>query len=155
VIDLGIHLVDLGLWTLGQPAVNHVTSRLYTSGKPLDRDANTVEDYATARLDLEDGATIQLACSWKLAAGCDAVIGATFYGTEGGVRFHNVDGSFYDFTAERFRGTKRELLCEPPDAWGGRAIVEWVKRLAGGSGYDPEIETVCQVSEALDAIYQQ
>src|SRR3954467_6064086 len=34
VIDLGIHLVDLALWTLGFPAVTRVSSRLYAHGKP-------------------------------------------------------------------------------------------------------------------------
>ncbi len=153
VIDLGIHLVDLGLWTMGQPAVSQVSSRLFAGGKPLEPSSDSVEDYATARLDLETGATINLACSWNLAAGRDAVISATFYGTKGGASFYNVSGSFYDFASERFRGTKRELLSEPPDAWSGRAIVDWVERLARGSGFDPQVESVCQVSAVLDKIY--
>ena len=38
----------------------------------------------------------------------------------------NVAGSFYDFRADRFRGTGGEVLADPPDDWGGRAIVGWV-----------------------------
>src|SRR5256714_11282490 len=95
VIDLGIHLVDLALWSLNFPRVNAVTSRLLAKGKPVSR--LDVEDYATARLDLENGATVQLACSWKLAAGCEALISAHFYGTPGGAAFRNLDGSFYHF----------------------------------------------------------
>ena len=34
--------------------------------------------------------TAQLACSWNLAAGCEAVIEATFYGTKGGVALKNI-----------------------------------------------------------------
>ena len=56
----------------------------------------------------------ELACSWNLPAGQDAVIAASFYGTAGGAELRNVDGSFYDFVAERFRGTARETLAAPP-----------------------------------------
>jgi hypothetical protein len=48
-------------------------------------------------LDLDCGAVAQLACSWKLAAGRDAIIEATFFGSRGGVKFRNVNGSFYEF----------------------------------------------------------
>lgn len=153
VMDLGIHLVDLALWTLGFPAVQGVTSRLFAGGRPLVEDAHAVEDYAVARLDLAGGAAVQLACSWNLPAGRDALIGATFYGTAGGAALRNVDGSFYDFTAEHFRGTAREVLSVPPDAWGGRAAVDWAQRLARGAGFDPEAERLVDVSAALDAAY--
>ena len=155
VIDLGIHLVDLALWTLDFPPVAAATSRLYAKGAPLESVGDTVEDYALARLDLETGATVQLTCSWNLPAGRDAVIGATFYGTEGAAALTNVDGSFYDFRAERYRGTSRELLAEPPDAWGGRAAVEWAQRLASGAKYDPSTERLVDVAGALDRIYRR
>ena len=153
VMDLGVHLVDLALWVLGFPQVNHVASRLFASGKPLERGASQVENYATANLDLEGGTIAQLACSWKLSAGCDAIISATFYGTEGGLSFHNVNGSFYDFVAEEFRGTSRKTLACPPDAWGGRAAVAWARQLKQNSGFDPQISHVVQVASVLDAIY--
>ncbi|HKO15335.1 MAG TPA: Gfo/Idh/MocA family oxidoreductase [Gemmatimonadaceae bacterium] len=153
VIDLGIHLVDLALWTLGFPAVRGATSRLYARGAPL-RDARAqVEDYAVARLDLATGATVQLSCSWNLPAGQDAVIAAAFYGTAGGAALRNVGGSFYDFTAERFRGTARETLSAPPDEWGGRAAVDWARRLAAGGRFDPEAEHLVEVAAALDRVY--
>lgn len=151
VIDLGVHLVDLALWCLGFPAVEGVSSRLFAGGQPLA--VEQVEDYAVARLDLAGGAMLQLACSWKLPAGTEAIIGATFYGTEGGVSFHNVAGSFYHFAAERFRGTQRETLTEQPEEWGGRAAIAWAERLAASEGYDPANEQLVAVAEALDRIY--
>ena len=153
VIDLGVHLVDLALWVLGYPAVIDVSSRLFAAGGPLRDPVTQVEDYAVARLDLETGATMQLACSWKLPAGQDAVIAASFYGTRGGAALRNVNGSFYDFTAERFRGTQRETLASPPDEWGGRAAVAWATRLANGEHFDPEVERLVDVAAALDMIY--
>jgi predicted dehydrogenase len=153
VIDLGIHLVDLALWTLGFPSVTGATSRLFTRGEPLAGRTDVVEDYALARVDVEGGAAVQLACSWNLPAGVDAVIGASFYGTRGGAALRNVGGSFYDFTAERFRGTARETLSAPPDEWGGRAAVDWATRLARGAAFDPEVERLVDVAGALDMIY--
>jgi predicted dehydrogenase len=155
VIDLGIHLVDLALWTLGFPRVTNATSRLYAKGAPLRAGCADCEDFATARLDVETGATIQLSCSWNLPAGRDAVINAAFYGTAGGALMQNVNGSFHDFTAERLRGTTRESLSTPPDAWGGRAAVEWTRRLAHDRSYDPSAESLGSVASALDAIYRQ
>ena len=145
LIDLGIHLVDLALWTLGRPRVT--AARAWLRGEP-------VEDYATAELELETGALIRIACSWNLHAGADAVIEAAFHGSEGGAALRNVDGSFYDFVAEWYRGRERELLAEPPDGWFGRAAVEWAARLASGERYDPEVESAVEVAEALDELYR-
>jgi predicted dehydrogenase len=152
VMDLGVHLVDLALWTLGFPRVEEVSARLHAGGGPL-RGADRVEDYAVATLTLEGGATVRIACSWRLQAGCDAVITAEFYGTEGGAALRNQGGSFYDFTAERFRGTAREALAAPPDAWGGRAAADWARRLASGQRFDPEAERLVALSAVLDRIY--
>ncbi|HVM18140.1 MAG TPA: Gfo/Idh/MocA family oxidoreductase [Gaiellaceae bacterium] len=138
-IDLGIHLVDLALWTLGRERFESVTSRLV--GEP-------VEQYAAAQLD-----EVRLACSWNLHAGRDAVIEASFYGSDGAVSVRNVGGSFYDFRCDRFRGTARETLVEPPDEWGGRAICAWARRLAAGDRFDPAAEEHVRVAETLDRIY--
>ncbi len=153
VMDLGIHLVDLALWVLGCPEVTAVSSRLHARGRLLPLGEAAVEDHAVARLDLASGASIQLACSWNLQAGCDAVISASFYGTEGGAQMQNVDGSFYDFRADRFNGTARESLAEPPDAWGGRAAVDWAQRLAAGERFDSDSEQLVRVASVLDRIY--
>lgn len=153
VMDLGVHLVDLALWVLGWPQVTGVSSRLYAAGQRIDGTFAGVEDFASATIDLAGGASVRLACSWRLHAGREAVISATFHGTEGGATLRNVDGSFYDFVAERTRGTACELLCVPPDAWGGRPLVSWTGRLAAGSGFDAEAEHHVAVAETLDRIY--
>ena len=157
VIDLGIHLVDLALWTLGWPVLAGASSRLYSKGAPLTDASRAVEDYAVATLDLAgaDGrpVTARLACSWHLSAGQDAVIEAAFYGERGGAALRNVGGSFYDFVAERFEGTRRVRLTDPPDAWGGRAAVAWARRLAAGGRFDADAERLVEVAAALDAVY--
>ena len=153
LIDLGIHLVDLALWTLSFPSVTAATGRLYSRGVPLLPDPSTIEDYAEAQLSLETGAVVRMACSWRMSLGCDAVIGATFHGTNGGVAMRNVNGSFHDFVAERYQGTTRETLCAPPDDWGARAAIAWARRLANGERFDPAVERLSAVAGALDGIY--
>ncbi len=153
VMDLGVHLVDLALWVLDNPGIGSVSGKLFAAGKPLQDSAAQVEDYAVATVELDTGAVVQLACSWKLQAGCDAVISATFYGTQGGVSLRNVSGSFYDFTAEQYRGTSRETLTTPPDEWGGRAAADWASRLAAGERFDPAADELVTVARVLDRIY--
>ena len=153
VMDLGVHLVDLAMWTLGFPAVEFVDGRLYAGGEPLADVRDRCEDYAVATVGLAGGTTVRLACSWRVSAGRDAVIEAAFYGTGGGAALRNVDGSFYDFTAELYHGTARETVASPPDEWGGRAGVDWARRLVGGARFDPEAERLVTVAEVLDRIY--
>jgi predicted dehydrogenase len=155
VMDLGIHLVDLALWVLGFPPVAEVSASLRAGGAPIRGrpEGGPVEDYAGAELELVGGIAVQLACSWRLPVGQDCLIEASFFGTGGGASLHNVRGSFYDFTVERLRGTGRELLAGPPDAWGGRAAVAWARKLAAGGGFDPEVESILEVQATLDRIY--
>jgi predicted dehydrogenase len=155
VMDLGIHLVDLALWLLDFPEVRNVTSHLSAGGEPVTEPLAQVEDFAVATIELATGTVVRLACSWRLHAGCDAVIGAEVYGTKGGAAFRNVGGSFYDFAAERFTGTAREPLAMPPDAWGGRAAAEWARRLANGARYDPAAGHLVDVAHVLDRIYRR
>ncbi len=155
MIDTGIHLVDLALWLFDGATVGSVTARCLGGGRPLRRDrAAGVEDYAVARIDMVPAPTVSLSCSWRLPVGCDALIEVSLYGSKGGLSVRNVNGSFYDFRAERHRGTSREVIDEPPDAWGGRAVVDWGRQLAAGRGYDPEVERAVQVARVVDAIYR-
>lgn len=153
VVDLGVHLIDLALWSLGWPEVTGVDSRLYAKGAPLADPSVQVEDYAVATLDLAGGTVVRLACSWGLQAGREAVIAAEFYGTEGGASLRNVGGSFYDLRAERHHHIRAESLTEPPDDWGGRAAVDWLTRLAQGARYDDEARHLVTVARVIDRIY--
>jgi predicted dehydrogenase len=153
VIDLGIHLVDLLLWTLDFPEVAAVSARVFAKGRLIGPQDEVVEDYADARLELASGAVARIACSWRLHAGRDAVIEAAFHGTEGGAALRNVGGSFVDFVAERYRGTGCDVLSRPPDAWGGRTVVEWARRLAQDARFDPGAERLVDVAQVLDAMY--
>lgn len=152
VMDLGVHLVDLVLWLFDFPEVTDVSARLLAGGEPIL--AGAVEDYAVAQLTLANGMTVRLACSWRLQAGREAVIEASFYGVESGAALRNVDGSFYDFEAHRFHGTRQELLVSPPDDWSGRAAAAWARQLAVSRAFDPKAERLVDVARAIERIYR-
>ena len=153
LLDLGVHLVDLALWVLDFPKATRTSAALMAQGEFLGERTDVVEDFASVAFGVEGGRLVRVACSWKLQAGADAVIGANFYGDRGGAGFRNLDGSFYDFVAERFHGATRETLCSPPDAWGGRAAADWATRLAAGERFDPAAEHLVDVAHVLDRLY--
>jgi predicted dehydrogenase len=153
LIDLGIHLVDLSLWLLGFPPVAGVSGQLMSQGALCRRGTQDLEDYATARIETSEGASISVTCSWNLPIGQDADIRLSCYGTRGGAAIRNVNGSFYDFGADRLHGSTRQALAEPPDAWGGRAFEAWVQRLAQNPRFDPRAEEFVRVADVLDRVY--
>jgi predicted dehydrogenase len=154
LLDLGIHLVDLALWSLGTDRVVSASGVLHTRGTRWTPAARTVEDYAAAQFVTGSGAAVQLSCSWNAPAGTDAIIEAAFYGTRGGALFKNRGGSFYDFTAEHLLPDRsRRVLAEPPDNWGGGAALAWVDQLAHDPRFDPSIQTAVTTAHTLDRIY--
>ena len=155
VLDLGSHLLDLALRPLGFPRIARGQSALFAKGQSLKN--GEIEDYGVATIETVDGAVINLSCCWNLHVGREADIEIGFYGTEGGAKLRNVNGSFYDFVGERFRGTQTELLSDPQDSkwqWGGLAAIEWVKRVASDEGFDPAAEHYVSLAEAIDSVYQ-
>lgn len=154
VMDLGIHLVDLALWSLGFPEVTDVTSHLFHQGKKLDSFNEQVEDFASVNLTTAQGTVINLNCSWNISAGKEAEIEAKFFGTNGGAAFKNVNGSFYDFTAEKYIGTQTETLVIPPDDWSGKAGVDWAEKVLKGQKYDRQsANELIKTAEIIDRIY--
>ena len=154
VMDLGVHLVDLALWTLEDDAVRSVDAALFAAGVRLPANPAAVEDYGVVTIGMASGAAVRLACSWNLPAGREAVIEAVFHGTQGGAAMRNVDGSFFDFAAELTHGSQqRTPIAAPPDDWGARAALDWAGRLARGERFDSGCEHLVTVAEIVDRIY--
>ena len=151
LIDLGVHLVDLLLWLFDFPEVLDARSILVRDGRPPE--SGEVEDYAAGELRLANGVNARIACSWNLAAGRDAIIEATFYGTEGGAAMRNLGGSFFDFSGKFFRGAETELLTSPHDDWGARAAAEWVAKLAAGERFEGSTTGLLETAAVLDRLY--
>ncbi len=64
-----------------------------------------------------------------------------------------VDGSFHDFVVERFHGTRREVVAGYPDPWGGRALIDWVRRLGENRRFAPAARRFVEVAAVVDRIY--
>jgi predicted dehydrogenase len=155
LMDLGVHLVDLLVWLFDNPRVSEVCSQLFSGGSLLSQPNQRVEDYAVAQFLLNDSISVQLACSWNLPAGTDAVIEVSLYGTRGGVSFKNVNGSFYDFITEHLTGTSKELISFPGDRWGGKAAIAWAKELGtNGNRFNREALQYITTAGILDKIYK-
>ena len=151
LIDLGVHLVDLALWMFDFPEVVDARATLLRDGGPVRPDE--VEDFAIGELKLANGLTVRIACSWNLNAGRDAVIEASFYGTQACAQMRNEIGSFFDFSAELFRGRNAERIASPPDEWGGRAAAEWVRKLAAGERFAGSTTGLLETAQTLDSLY--
>ena len=156
MLDLGVHLVDLALRPLGFPRVSAVRSSLFAAGESLKKGSLQIEDYGVATIETAEDIVINLSCCWNLNVGREANIEIAFYGTRGGAALRNVNGSFYDFVAERFERTQTDVLSNPADSnweWGGLATLEWVEKLASGERFDPAAEQFVTVAEVIDRIY--
>jgi predicted dehydrogenase len=151
LIDLGVHLVDLALWLFDFPEVVAAHGRTLKEGRAPA--ADEVEDFALGELELANGTTVRIACSWNLSAGQDAEIRASFYGTQGGAEMRNENGSFFNFVADRFSGRNRERIAGYPDEWGGRAAADWVEKLARGEQFEGSTTGLIQTAQVLDRVY--
>ena len=58
----------------------------------------------------------------------------------------------YDFETTLARGTTADVLGGPPDAWPGRALLEWTDRVRARSGCG-EIEHLATTAQIIQGIY--
>lgn len=96
LIDLGVHVLDLALFLLGEPNVVSVSAATYAEIGPQGRggaagsdkmvvgSAYEVEDLATAFVRLGQGTTLLLEASWATHGSAGDDFGVTLYGSEGG-----------------------------------------------------------------------
>jgi predicted dehydrogenase len=76
-LDLGIHMLDLALWLLGNPPVESVTASAYHLAPKSE-----VEDSAAAFIKVRGGATIMVEVSWTLLYDKDFTY-VNFFGDNG------------------------------------------------------------------------
>lgn len=152
LLDLGCHLLDLCHWLLDASGPREVRARCFGGGCRLEPPITEPEDFVMADIDYESGQHVHLSCSWRASAGRGAIIECRIFGTEGGAEIRNVDGSFYDFIVALNHGADAAVLGGPPDAWSGRALVDWTRRLRerAGCGELGHLQTTAGV---IDTIY--
>jgi predicted dehydrogenase len=96
LIDLGVHMIDMALYLMGEPEVESVSCATYAELGPRGRGGRgdfglmqgdkpyEVEDLATAFIRLSEGATLNLEAGWAAYRESSDDFGVTLYGTDGG-----------------------------------------------------------------------
>lgn len=103
LIDIGVHMLDLALYLMGNPKPVSVTGATYAEfgprrrgigswGKPDWNGVYDVEDLATALIRMEDGSTLTLEVSWAVHMDTDSVPFIHLMGTEGGAAYRGRTG---------------------------------------------------------------
>ncbi len=154
LMDLGVHLIDLALWLQDMPPMERVRSRMFTRGAPVQGRGDALEDLAYAEFIQANGAMVRLACSWHAHIGRPAIIEVALTGTRGGAMLTNVDGSFYDFDLQLFRGTNCERLGSYPDDWGPRSLRQWLAQLQVDAGFDAAAANYIRSAALIEEVYR-
>jgi predicted dehydrogenase len=108
LIDLGVHVIDMVLWLMGNPTITSVSAATFSKLGPKGRghwaghrfqhnaeNAFEVDDLATAMLRTDTGAVIQLETSWATYSSHTDDHGVILMGDEGGaeIRIHDYQKS--------------------------------------------------------------
>ena len=126
LIDLGVHMLDLALWFMGNPRPVSVSGSVYnefadfmseSTGAPVD-----VEDFAAAFVKLDNGATIVLDVSWMSHIPEGDFVNTQVFGTEGGAHITRRYWNSMESNREEHltintttgRGPERATLVEEP-----------------------------------------
>lgn len=98
MMDIGVHMLDMALYLMGEPSVQTVSASTYAAFGPRGRGRGRygaqqvgasdpvdfeVEDLATAFVRMDNGSTLLLESSWAQGVGHDDMY-VTLFGTEGG-----------------------------------------------------------------------
>lgn len=165
LIDVGVHLLDLTLWLMGDPRPVAVFGSTYAAFGPEKRGIGTwatpdfehgifdVEDLATALVKFENGATLSLEVSWAVNKDTDSAPFVHLLGNRGGI---SVQGGRHKFLAEIDDQPTEEDLVPPPDDEGERPrlakhFVECVRE--GREPVSPALSGL-KNNMILDAIYR-
>ena len=105
LIDLGVHMLDMSLYLLGDPRVLSVSASTWAElgprGKgyyypPAHNQKFTVEDLASAFIRLEGGKTLTLEASWATYGKYNDAFGVSLFGSNGGAELEVSDYSNVD-----------------------------------------------------------
>ncbi|GFZ88016.1 oxidoreductase [Paenibacillus marchantiophytorum] len=164
LIDLGVHMLDLSLYLMGNPKPVSVYGATYAEFGPRKKGIGSwgapnwaghydVEDLATALIKLDNGATLSLDVSWAALIETDSQPYVQLLGTEGGASIRGTKGKLF---AEMFdREADVELtvpeLDEGPRVRMARHFLSCIE-----SGLQPitSVMTGYTNNLILDAIYR-
>ena len=164
-IDIGVHILDLTLWLMGNPrpvAVSgvadarlaHLPGAFATWREELIPSSFDVEDYAVAFVRFETGATLVLEVSWLLhhdISGED--VQAWIYGDAGGCHWPSAQFLDTNYTTRQFNNRTLQLTQDKMEPH-ALECVEFAKAIAAGAPSPVPAEQSLQVLAILDGIYR-
>ncbi len=162
-IDIGVHILDLTLWFLGNPKPVAVTgvarrdlaeidgafSRWGMIPKEID-----VEEFAVAFVRFENGATLMLEISWMLhhdTQGEDMQM--WLYGTQGGSHWPKCEVYETNYTSQQHYNRTLKLTNDTMEPH-ALECVEFAQALVDGAPSPVPAEQSLQVATILDGIYR-
>ena len=170
LIDLGVHVLDMALWCMGNPRVTSVSAATYAEIGPqgkgqwrsnrfsMNRDVPyEVEDLATALLRTDDGATLHLETSRAGYSRHTDEFGITLMGSQGGaeidVKDYALTGTLRFF--DDIDGVPTDATPRLEERHGHTEIVRrFVDSVVDGKPADPSGEEGLDRVRLIDAIYR-
>jgi predicted dehydrogenase len=164
-IDIGVHILDLTLWLMGNPKPVSVSgvaraplahhAGAFSQWGLVDVPADTdVEDFAAAFVRFENGATLILEVSWLLhhdTPGEDMQM--WLYGTEGGSHWPECKIMSTNYATKQFYNKTLQLTADTMEPH-ALECVEFAKAVAAGAPSPVPAEQSMQVMAILDGIYR-
>lgn len=99
LIDLGVHLIDLAMYLMGNPKPVTVSGCTYSKFPHTSYSKTDVEDLAMGFIRFENGACLQIEFSWASNIECDQMF-VELRGEKAGSRMSAIDKKFDIFTVE-------------------------------------------------------
>jgi len=164
-IDIGVHILDLTLWMMGNPRpvtvsgvadarLAHLPGAFATWREGPIPSSFDVEDYAVAFVRFENGATLVLEVSWLLhhdISGED--MQAWIYGDKGGCHWPSAQFLDTNYTTRQFNNRTLQLTQDKMEPH-ALECVEFAKAIAAGAPSPVPAEQSLQVLAILDGIYR-
>ncbi|MEZ4866041.1 MAG: Gfo/Idh/MocA family oxidoreductase [Caldilineaceae bacterium] len=164
-IDIGVHILDLTLWFMGNPkpvAVSGVAKAPLALGTdafstwgltPVPKDMD-VEDFAAAFVRFENGATLILEVSWLLHHDTEGEdMQMWLYGTKGGSHWPKSEILSSDFATRQLSNRTLKLTADKMEPH-ALECVEFAKAVTEGAPSPVPAEQSLQVMTILDGIYR-
>ncbi|MDA0710836.1 MAG: Gfo/Idh/MocA family oxidoreductase [bacterium] len=166
-IDIGVHILDLTLWFMGNPRPVSVTGvarsdiakqpgAFTVRGLNIPADIYDVEDFAAAFVRFENGATLILEVSWFLNHHVPEGVEDMqmwLYGTKGGSHWPKCEIYTSDNASKQHLNTALQNKSDQLEAH-AQECVEFARAVAEGTPSPVPAEESMQVMAILDGIYK-
>ena len=158
-MDLGVHMLDIALYLLGEPSVRAVTAATYAEFGPrgkgsslspemrktgVELGAFDVEDLSTAFLRLQNGETLLLESSWAQWIAKDHCY-VTVYGSDGGASIEwGAPGDPHRTLSiwTEVSGVPASLHPSvPPDGLHTECVLDFIAKVRSGDYTEPSRQT--------------